>query len=101
MGVSVTGASGRSLARMRTAGLTLGLLGGAAFYLYGPPVTPALHGAAAAECNDLAGGNYRSYRLDWVVGTRPHWLCGNASRPREEPVDMGWMVLPDFMTGAF
>lgn len=96
MGVSVTGASGRSLARMRTAGLTLGLLGGAAFYLYGPPVTPALHGAAAAECNDLAGGNYRSYRLEWVTGTPSHWQCFDRAEPAEKPVDMGWWVTPGF-----
>lgn len=96
MGVSVTGASGRSLARMRTAGLTLGLLGGAAFYLYGPPVTPALHGAAAAECNDLAGGNYRSYRLEWVTGTPSHWQCFDRSEPAQKPVDMGWWVTPGF-----
>ena len=96
MGVSVTGASGRSLARMRTAGLTLGLLGGAAFYLYGPPVTPALHGAAAAECNDLAGGNYRSYRLEWVTGTPSHLQCFDRSEPAQKPVDMGWWVTPGF-----
>lgn len=94
MGVSVIGASGRSLARIRTAAISLGLLGGALFYLYGPPVTPALHGAAATECNDLTGGNYRSYHLEWVVGSRPHWLCGNRAEPAERPVDLGWWVTP-------
>ena len=101
MGVKLVGETGRSLSRMSHITSTLVVLGSVAFYFYGPAVTPALHAAAAAECNDLAGGNYRSYRLAWVVGTRPHWLCGNAARPREEPVDLGWMVLPDFMTGTF
>jgi len=96
MGVSVTGASGRSLAKMRSAGLALGLLGGAAFYLYGPPVTPALHGAAAAECNDLAGGNYRSYRLEWVTGMPSRWQCFDRSERAQKPVDMGWWVTPGF-----
>ena len=95
MGVSVTGASGRSLARMRTAATAVAILGGAAFYLYGPTMTPALHGAAVTECNDLTGGNYRSYRLEWVVDARPHWLCGNRAAPAEKPANLGWWVTPN------
>lgn len=94
MGVSVTGASGRSLARMRTTAVVLGVLGGSAFYLYGPAVTPALHGSAVTKCNEMTGGNYRSYQLEWVVATQPHWLCGNRSDPAEPAVDMGWWVAP-------
>ena len=96
MGVSVTGASGRSLTRMRTGGIVLGVLGATAFYFYGPAVTPAMNSAAASECNDLIGGNYRSYQLQWVVNTRPHWLCSNGFQPAETPLDMGWWVTPGF-----
>lgn len=96
MGVSATGASGRSIARMRTGAVVLGVLAGAGLYLYGPVVAPALHAAAAAECNEVVGGNYRSYRLDWVVDVRPHWLCSNRFRPGDDPVDMGWWVAPGF-----
>lgn len=63
-----------------------------AFYAYGPVLTPVMHGSAVSTCNDLAGGNYRSYRLSWVVGTRPHWSCWNASDPARPAVDLGWWV---------
>jgi hypothetical protein len=96
MVVKLLGETGRSLARMRTTAVVVSLLAGAVFYLYGPTLTPALHAAAVARCNDLAGANYRSYRLHWVVGTRPHWTCGNASKPQARPVDLGWTVLPSF-----
>ncbi len=94
MGVSVTGASGYSLTRVRNGAVALAVLGGAGFYFYGPVVTPAMNGAAASQCNDLIGGNYRSYQLHWVVESRPHWMCGNRYRPADEPVDMGWWVAP-------
>jgi hypothetical protein len=94
MVVKVFGETGRSLARMRAAAAVLGVLGSVMFYFYGPAVTPALHAAAATRCNELAGANYRSYRLEWVVATRPHWLCGDASKPAARPVDLGWVVLP-------
>jgi hypothetical protein len=94
MGVSLTGARGRSVTRLGTMLTTLGIVGSAAFYLYGPAVTPALNGAASAACNDMTGGNYRSYRLRWVVGTHPHWLCGDGRAPDKPPVDLGWWVTP-------
>jgi hypothetical protein len=96
VGVSVVGASGRSLARIGTISGVLGVFGAMALYIYGPAVTPAMHGAAMAECNDLITGNYRSYRLEWVAGTRPHWLCSNRFKPAEDPIDMGWWVSPSF-----
>ncbi len=66
------------------------------FFLYGPPVTPVMRDAAHAECNDLAGGNYRTYRLEWRTMSfdgldRPHWLCWTAPSD-EEPTDLGWWV---------
>lgn len=96
MVVSLTGTSVGSIARLGTLFTVLGVLGTAGFYLYGPVVTPALHGAATAECNRLTGGNYRSYRLEWVVEKRPHWLCGDGQEPGERPVDLGWWVTPHF-----
>lgn len=95
MGVSATGARGWSLGRLATTLTTLAVVGGAGFYLYGPPVTPALNGAAASECNEVAGGSYRHYRLSWVVSARPHWLCADSREPGEPPVDLGWWVAPE------
>lgn len=94
MGVSAVGAGGLSMRKIHTGLAALLALGSAAFYLYGPAVTPALHGAAARECNELVGGDYRSYSLRWVVGSRPHWVCGNRFRPAQQPVDLGWWVTP-------
>jgi hypothetical protein len=94
MGVSATGSrrwSIRSLKRFLT-GSSLLLVG--ALYLYGPPVTPALHNAAADACNLHAKSNYRSYGLSWYVGLRPHWQCADASRPKAPALDYGWWVNP-------
>lgn len=96
MSVRLMGETGHSLDRMRTVATAVVVVGSIWFYLYGPLMTPALHAAAASRCNELAGANYRSYRLAWVVGTHPHWLCGNAARPTARPVDLGWSVLPRF-----
>ncbi len=96
MGVSLTGVRGGSVGRLTTLFSVVGVLGAAGFYLYGPAVTPALHGAATTECNRLTGGNYRSYRLEWVVETQPHWLCGDRREPGNRPVDLGWWVTPHF-----
>ena len=96
MGVSATGTSSFTLARLGRASAVLGLMAAAGFYLYGPAVTPAMSAGAAAECNELAGGNYRSYRLSWVTGVRPHWLCGDASAPEAGATDLGWWVSPRF-----
>ena len=96
MGVSAVGASSFSMRKVRTGLSAFVVLGGAAFYLYGPAVTPALNSAATNECNDLVGGNYRSYQLQWVVGTRPHWLCSNRFQPADGPLDLGWWVTPGF-----
>jgi hypothetical protein len=96
MGVSVVGASGRSLARIRTSAIALGVISGLAFYAYGPLVTPVLYGAASSRCNEIAGSNFRSYHLEWTVGTHPHWLCWDRSDLAAGPVDMGWWVTPSF-----
>jgi hypothetical protein len=96
VGVSLVGATKSSVARLTSLLCFVGVLGGAGFYLYGPAVTPALHSAAMAECNDLTGGNYRSYSLVWVPSTRPHWLCGDRSDLEKPPVDLGWWVTPRF-----
>jgi hypothetical protein len=63
-------------------------------YLYGPPATPAVRNAAAARCNGYAHGDYRSFRLTWHVGPRPHWTCWDVSRPTVAPVSLGWWTNP-------
>ncbi len=96
MGVSAVGASSFSMRKVRSGLTAFVVVGAAAFYLYGPAVTPALNSAAANECNDLVGGNYRSYHLRWVVGTRPHWLCSDRFQPAAGASNMGWWVTPGF-----
>ncbi len=81
-----------SMASLKLTTATVGVLGVTAFYLYGPPVTPLLNASAVSTCNEMAGANYRSYRLDWVVSARPHWTCWNAAEPTRPAVDMGWWV---------
>jgi hypothetical protein len=63
-------------------------------YLYGPAATPALRQSAMNQCNDLAHGNFRSFRLAWEVGVRPHWTCWDASRPSSNEIDLGWWTNP-------
>ena len=96
MGVSAVGQPGLSMRSMRSFLFLLVLLIGVIVYFYGPLVTPTVASAAQDECNEHAGGNFRSYRLEWVSGpgNRPHWSCWDASRPRRDPVDLGWWVNP-------
>lgn len=63
-------------------------------YLYGPALAPGTRSAAIDECNRHAQGNFRSFRLTWQVGARPHWVCADASRPDGEPVSLGWWTSP-------
>ncbi len=63
-------------------------------YLYGPAATPAMRDAAVGECNSHAQGNFRSFRLAWVVGIHPHWTCWDASHPDENEIDLGWWTNP-------
>lgn len=95
MGVSTSGGSGRSLARLTAWASLLTVLAGTGFYLYGPPVTPALRAGAEVECNRLTGGSYRGYDLSWVVSARPHWACADRSMRGDAPRNLGWWVDPD------
>ena len=63
-------------------------------YLYGPAFSPAMRTAAVGQCNEHAQGNWRSYRLSWDVGAYPHWMCADASRPREASISLGWWTNP-------
>ena len=63
-------------------------------YLYGPAATPAMHDSARNECNAYAHGNFRSFRLAWDVGVRPHWTCWDASNPEKDEIDLGWWTNP-------
>jgi len=92
MAVSLTGSRGLSMTSIRTVSAVIGTAIDAAFYLYGPTVTPVMHAAAATTCNQMTGGNFRSYRLDWVVAARPHWNCWDQSDPAKAPRNMGWWV---------
>jgi hypothetical protein len=93
MGVSLTGSRGLSLAKIKSASAVLGVAVGVGAYLYGPAVTPVMHAAALSSCNELTGGDFRSYRLDWVVDTRPHWNCWDSRSPDKAPVNLGWWVI--------
>ena len=92
MAVSLTGSRGLSMTSIKTVSVVVGIAAGAAFYLYGPTVTPVLHAAATTSCNDMTGGNFRSYRLQWVVAARPHWDCSDARNPAAGSRNMGWWV---------
>ena len=92
MAVSLTGTRGLSLASIRYFSIVMGIALGMGFYLYGPSVTPIMQGAALSSCNEMTGGNFRSYEVNWVVGTQPHWDCWDRSAPEAQPVNMGWWV---------
>jgi hypothetical protein len=94
MVVSLTGAPSLSVGRIRTLSAVVGTVAGLGFYLYGPTVTPIMQAAAVSECNEMTGGSFRGYALDWVVSTRPHWSCQDRSDPTSEPVNLGWWVTP-------
>jgi hypothetical protein len=53
-----------------------------------------MHAAAVSDCNDVAGGNFRSYHLEWTVSARPHWACWDLSDPERPAINMGWWVTP-------
>jgi hypothetical protein len=94
MGVSVTASRGLSGSTIKNTSVAVIAVFVVLFYLYGPPATPAVQDAAIARCNDHASGDYRSFRLSWEVGVRPHWTCWDARRPQEQPVSFGWWVNP-------
>ena len=97
MGVSATGRTGLSVTSVRSFLVVMAVLLGFGVYFYGPPLTPTLRAAATEACNEHAGGNFRSYRLEWVSGPRnpsPHWSCWDASQPMEKSVSLGWWVDP-------
>ncbi len=94
MGVSVTASRGLSTSAIKSTAVAVVVIFVTLFYLYGPAATPAFQDAAIAKCNDHASGNYRSFRLSWVVGVHPHWTCWDAGRPQEPDVSFGWWVNP-------
>ena len=96
MGVSASGRRGLSVSAVRSFLIVLAVLAGFLTYFYGPPVTPTVRTAANEACNEYAGGNFRSYRLDWVSwpGSDPHWSCWDASKPAEPAISLGWWVNP-------
>ena len=93
MGVSLSG-SRLTFKIIRRTSFSVVVIFCALAYLYGPAAAPAMRNAAITECNDYAQGNYRSLRLSWNVGVRPHWTCSDASRPEEQAVSLGWWTNP-------
>ncbi len=94
MGVSVTGSGGLSSETLKRMIVAVTAVLATLMYLYGPAAMPAVHNAAIAKCNDHASGNFRSFRLSWVVGWHPHWTCWDAHRPQEPEISFGWWVNP-------
>jgi len=96
MGVSASGRSGLSMRSVKSIFIVFAVFLGFAVYFYGPPVTPAFRSAAAQECNEYAGGNMRSFRLEWTSGpgSSPHWRCWDARRPEVRAISLGWWVDP-------
>ncbi len=96
MGVSVAGETGLSMRSVKSLLVVFGVLLAFGVYFYGPPITPAVRTAANQTCNEYAGGNYRSYDLEWVSGpgNTPHWSCWDRRRPEVSPISLGWWVDP-------
>lgn len=92
MPVSLTGTSGRGLRKLTTAASVALVALLLAFYVYGPPSASLLRSAAATKCNDVTGGSFRNYALQWQVGWRPHWDCFDLRDAGSEPVNLGWWV---------
>lgn len=95
MGVSATGAKGLSMFSIQMIMVSILAALSLTFYFYGPAITPVMHSAAASDCNEMMGGNFRSYHLQWVTETDPHWNCWDKSDPARHPVNLGWWVTPD------
>jgi hypothetical protein len=93
MGVSVSG-SNLTFTFVRRAAVVVIAIFAVLSYLFGPAVSPAMRTAAVGQCNDHAEGNWRSYRLHWDVGVYPHWMCGDASKPAEKAISLGWWTNP-------
>jgi hypothetical protein len=87
VGVSVSG-SDVTFTAVRRLSVVVVVVCAVLGYLYGPAFTPAMRTAAVGQ------GNWRSYRLSWDVGVTPHWMCADASRPREASVSLGWWTNP-------
>ena len=94
MGVSATASRTLSMTTVKRLAAAIVVIFATLYYLYGPAATPAVHDAAVDKCNNYASGNYRSFRLSWVVGWHPHWTCWDASRPERPEVSFGWWVNP-------
>jgi hypothetical protein len=94
MGVSLTAPGTVGGGTIRNTLVAALVVVAALLYLYGPAAAPAVHDAALAKCNEHASGNFRSFRLSWVVGWHPHWTCWDARKPQEPEVSFGWWVNP-------
>ena len=96
MGVSAIGQR-MSAATIRHVLVTVLVMLGLFYYLYGPPLTQAFERAALAKCVDLTGKNYRTYSLEWKTTwfgslEPPHWLCTDRRENALKDYDLGWWV---------
>ncbi len=96
MGVSMIGQANRA-AQARYILATMLVFGTLFYFFYGPPLTKKFREAAMEQCNQLTGGSYRTYRLEWRTTTYksidvPHWTCFDTQTPEKPPVNLGWWV---------
>ncbi len=94
MGVSAVG-QGLRPATVRHVVATLIVFAGVFVYFYGPPLTPNLSGAARHTCNDMVGGKFRNFALEWRTTTygsidAPHWVCYDLEKPGHPGTSLGW-----------
>jgi hypothetical protein len=99
MGVSAVGERGISPRTVPVLGSAVLLCLALLVYVFGPPLVPGLRSAAADRCNQMVGGDFRSFRLDWKAPWHPtwdlpHWSCRDIRTPGETPVSFGWWVNP-------
>ncbi len=87
MGISLTGVTIFTKGNIAKALITFFLFFALFVYFYGPPLIPALRNSAIDRCNVEQGGDYRSYKVEWLSASfldnhfPPHWECSNLHDP--------------------
>ncbi len=94
MAVSAVG-QGVRLSTIKYVVATLLVFLGMFAYFYGPPLAPNMVDAARHTCNELTGGNSRSFSLVWETTTydsiaAPHWVCYDLGTPGHPGTSLGW-----------
>ena len=94
MGISAVG-QGVRLSTVKYAVATLLVFVGMFAFFYGPPLAPNLSDAARKSCNEMTGGDFRSFSLVWRTTTydsidAPHWVCYDLGTPGHPGTSLGW-----------